>query len=62
MGNRRKMPGKSTRKTIFVTRFLASLLVVALLAPGPAMSQAADERVTATFGRRIEGLRELGRA
>ena len=43
------MPGKSTRKTIFVTRFLASLLVVALLAPGLAMSQAADEKVTLNF-------------
>ncbi|MBK8323998.1 MAG: type II secretion system secretin GspD [Betaproteobacteria bacterium] len=32
-----------------MTRFLASLLVVALLAPGLAMSQAADEKVTLNF-------------
>ncbi|MBK7659882.1 MAG: type II secretion system secretin GspD [Betaproteobacteria bacterium] len=32
-----------------MTRFLASLLVLALLAPVPAMSQAADERVTLNF-------------
>ncbi len=42
------MPVKSTRKKIFVTRFLASLALAALVAPLPALA-AEEEKVTLNF-------------
>jgi hypothetical protein len=39
-----------------------SLVLVRNVVEETLARRAADERVTATFGRRIEGLRELGRA